>query len=82
MIDLDGGGDIDLQEFTEMMTMKLKNTTLEDQLLQTCSFLDPNHTEHITENKIRLILNFAAHKIENKVIDDIIQKIDKKQSNG
>lgn len=30
MIDLDGGGDIDLQEFTEMMTMKLKNTALED----------------------------------------------------
>ena len=30
MIDLDGGGDIDLQEFTEMMTMKLKNVTLED----------------------------------------------------
>lgn len=75
-VDADGSGDIDFEEFTSMMTQKMKEMDVKEELEKAFKSLDTSKCGLVCITDLLGILNGVGYKVEQKEIIEMLTEHD------
>ena len=68
-LDIDGSGTIDFPEYLSLMSRKMKDTTVEEELIEACKVFDIDGSGLITADKLRHVLT-TGERLTDKEIEE------------
>lgn len=75
-VDTDGNGEIDFQEFLDLMARKIDGRSFEDELKEVFMTLDDDGSGYITDDEIRMIMDALGEKVSDQDIQEMIKFAD------
>lgn len=76
MVDQDGNGTIEFNEFLHMMAKKMKETDKEHELREAFRVFDRNHDGFISAPELKLVMTNLGEKVTDEEVEDMIKEID------
>ena len=75
-VDTDGNGEIDFQEFLDLMARKIDGRSFEDELKEVFMTLDDDGSGYITDDEIKMIMHALGEKVTDQDIQEMIKFAD------
>lgn len=75
-VDTDGNGEIDFDEFLDLMARKMDGRSFEDELKEVFMTLDDDGSGFITDDEIRMIMDALGEKVTDQDIREMIKFAD------
>lgn len=76
IVDQDGNGTIEFNEFLNLMSRKAKETDKEDELREAFRVFDRNGDGYISAPELRLVMTNLGEKLTDEEVDDMIREAD------
>ncbi|KAJ6218910.1 hypothetical protein RDWZM_004722 [Blomia tropicalis] len=76
MVDQDGNGTIEFNEFLHMMSKKMKETDKEEELKEAFRVFDRNGDGFISAPELRLVMTNLGEKLTDEEVEDMIKEAD------
>ncbi|KPM07532.1 calmodulin-like protein 3 [Sarcoptes scabiei] len=76
MVDQDGNGTIEFNEFLHMMSKKMKETDKDTELKQAFRVFDRNGDGFISPPELRLVMTNLGEKLTDEEVDEMIREAD------
>lgn len=76
IVDQDGNGTIEFDEFLYMMSKKMKDTDSEEELKEAFSVFDKNGDGFISANELRHVMTNLGEKLTDEEVEDMIKEAD------
>ncbi len=74
--DTNHNGAIELNEFVELMAKKINETNKEDEMMEAFSIFDRNGDGYITENELKLVMNYLGEQLSEDEMRRMISDAD------
>jgi len=75
-VDLDSDGTIDFKEFLGLMVRKMKDTDMEEELIEAFKVFDRDGNGYISSTELKLVINSLGEELSKEDIDDMIKEVD------
>jgi len=75
-VDTDGNGEIDFDEFVEMMVKKMEEDKSDEEILECFQVLDRDGDGFISESDLRDIMTTMGEKFTDEELSDMIREVD------
>ena len=75
-VDDDGSGEIEFDEFCEMMARKMSECDAEDELKQAFDMFDTDGNGFVTKNELKIVMEKLGEKLSSIEIDEMITEAD------
>ena len=76
LVDQDGNGTIEFNEFLNMMSRKMKETDKEEELKEAFRVFDRNGDGFISAPELRLVMTNLGEKLTDEEVEDMIREAD------
>ncbi|KAL3875246.1 hypothetical protein ACJMK2_038170, partial [Sinanodonta woodiana] len=76
MVDADGNGTIDFDEFCVIMSQKMNGTQSENDVLEAFKVFDPEGNGYITSEHLRFIMTTKGERMTEDEVDEMIKDAD------
>lgn len=75
-VDLDGSESVDFKEFLALMTRKIKDVELEDELLEAFKIFDRDGNGYITLQNLTYIISRIDNNVTEKEVEEMMKEAD------
>jgi len=75
-VDIDGNGEVDFDEFCEMMVKRMEDTDGDEEILEAFQVIDRDGDGFITESDLRDLLANLGEKVTDEEVLDMIKEVD------
>lgn len=75
-VDTDKNGTIDFQEFLGLMAWKMKETDIEDELIEAFKVFDRDGNGLISSHELRFVMSTSGEKLSEEDIEEMIKEAD------
>ena len=75
-VDDDGSGEIEFEEFCEMMARKMNECDVEEELKQAFDMFDTDGNGFVTKDELKIVMEKLGEKLSSVEIDEMISEAD------
>ncbi|XP_076096051.1 uncharacterized protein LOC143067009 isoform X1 [Mytilus galloprovincialis] len=75
-VDIDGNGQIDFEEFLQMMAKKMKDTDTEEEMKEAFKVFDRDNNGFISAQELRLVMANLGEKLTDEEVEEMIKEAD------
>lgn len=75
-VDIDGNGNVDFQEFLELMSHKMKDHDSEEEMLEAFKIFDRDNNGYVTKDDFKVIMNHLGEAMTPDELDEMIKDND------
>jgi len=75
-VDLDGNGNVDFQEFLQLMSHKMKDHNTEEEIMEAFKIFDRDNNGYVTKDDFKIIMNHLGEAMTNEELDEMIHDND------
>merc|ERR1711893_145843 len=75
-VDVDGNGEIDFEEFLQMMAKKMKETDSEEEIREAFKVFDKDGDGFLTPKELRTVMANLGEKLTDEEIEEMIREAD------
>merc|ERR1711893_267755 len=78
-VDIDGNGEIDFEEFLQMMAKKMKETDSEEEIIEAFRVFDKDGDGFLTGKELKQVMLNLGEKMTDEEIEEMIKEADDDQ---
>jgi Ca2+-binding EF-hand superfamily protein len=75
-IDIDGNGNMDFDEFVQIMEKKMRETDTEEELSEAFRVLDRDTNGYISSHELKHVMLALGEKVTDEEVDEMIKEAD------